>query len=160
MKVSSKGEYALRSLILLGNHKGKVLGIQEISEKTLVSIHYLEQILLQLKKLGYVVSKRGAKGGYSLHREPEDINIGEIIRDLEGPLSPMSCASITKYEPCPLEGGCQLKPLWSLVRDTIAFVLERTTLEDLLSNRISKLEGEDIIVVKSASGSAGDGKNS
>jgi Rrf2 family protein len=160
MKVSSKGEYALRSLILLGNHKGKVLGIQEISEKTLVSIHYLEQILLQLKKLGYVVSKRGAKGGYSLHREPEDINIGEIIRDLEGPLSPMSCASITKYEPCPLEGGCQLKPLWSLVRDTIAFVLERTTLEDLLSNRISKLEGEDFIVVKSASGSAGDGKNS
>jgi Rrf2 family protein len=152
MKVSSKGEYALRALILLGNYKGKVLGIQEISEKTLVSINYLEQILLQLKKLGYVVSKRGAKGGYSLYREPEDINIGEVIRDLEGPLSPMSCASITKYEPCPIEEGCQLKPLWSLVRDTIAFVLERTTLEDLLLNRINKLEGEDFIVDKRTSG--------
>ncbi|MDM5326396.1 Rrf2 family transcriptional regulator [Neobacillus sp. CF12] len=160
MKVSSKGEYALRALILLGNYKGKVLGIQEISEKTLVSINYLEQILLQLKNLGYVVSKRGAKGGYSLYREPEDINIGEVIRDLEGPLSPMSCASITKYEPCPIEEGCQLKPLWSLVRDTIAFVLERTTLEDLLLNRINKLEGEDFVVIKRTSGSASDGKNS
>ncbi len=69
MKVSSKGEYALRALLLLGNHQGKVLGIQEISEKTLVSIHYLEQILLQLKKLGYVASKRGAKGGYMLHKQ-------------------------------------------------------------------------------------------
>ncbi|WHZ00486.1 Rrf2 family transcriptional regulator [Neobacillus sp. YX16] len=160
MKVSSRGEYALRALILLGNYKGKVLSIQEISEKTLVSINYLEQILLQLKKLGYVVSKRGAKGGYLLYGEPTDINIGEVIRDLEGPLSPMSCASITKYEPCPLEGGCQLKPLWSLVRDTIAFVLERTTLEDLLTNQISKLEGEDFVVVKRTSRSTSDGKNS
>ena len=148
MKVSSKGEYALRSLLLLGNNQGKVLGIQEISEKTLVSIHYLEQILLQLKKLGYVSSKRGARGGYMLHRNPEEINIGDVIRELEGPLSPMSCASITKYEPCPLEEGCQLQPLWSLVRDTIAYVLERTTLDDLLQNRITKLKGDDYVVVK------------
>ncbi|MEH7237379.1 RrF2 family transcriptional regulator [Bacillus sp. JJ1562] len=148
MKVSSKGEYALRALLLLGSNQGKVLGIQQISEKTLVSNQYLEQILLQLKKLGYVMSKRGAKGGYQLYKEPKNINIGEVIRDLEGPLSPMSCASLTKYEPCPLEAGCQLKPLWTLVRDTIAYVLERTTLEDLLKNEIVKLEGEDFVVFK------------
>ncbi len=151
MKVSSKGEYALRALLLLGTHQGKVLGIQEISDKTLVTVHYLEQLLLQLKKLGYVTSKRGAKGGYMLQREAEEINIGAVIRDLEGPLSPMACASITQYEPCPLEEGCQLKPLWSLVRDTIAFVLERTTLDDLLQNRITKLEGGDFIVGKRTS---------
>lgn len=156
MKVSSKGEYALRALLLLGNHQGKVLGIQEISEKTLVSIHYLEQLLLQLKKLGYVTSKRGAKGGYMLHMTPEEINIGEVIRELEGPLSPMSCASITKYEPCTLEAGCQLKPLWTLIRDTIAFVLERTTLDDLLNGRLNKLEGDDFVVVKRTSGPTGD----
>lgn len=160
MKVSSKGEYALRALLLLGNHQGKVLGIQEISEKTLVSIHYLEQILLHLKKLGYVTSKRGAKGGYLLHRNPEEINIGEVVRDLEGPLSPMGCASITKYEPCPLEEGCQLKPLWSLVRDTIAYVLERTTLDDLLQTRITKFQGDDFFVVKGASRPACNGKDS
>ena len=97
-------------------------------------------MLLQLKKLGYLTSKRGAKGGYMLHKQPEEISIGEVIRDLEGPLSPMGCASITKYEPCDLEGGCQLKPLWSLVRDTIAFVLEQTTLDDLIHDRLTKLK--------------------
>ena len=156
MKVSSRGEYALRALLLLGTHQGKVLGIQEISEKTLVTQHYLEQLLLQLKKLGYVSSKRGARGGYILQRKLEGISIGEVIRNLEGPLSPMSCASITKYEACPLEVGCQLKPLWSLVRDTIAFVLDRTTLEDLIQNRVGKLEGEDFIVFKRASRPASD----
>lgn len=152
MKVSSKGEYALRALLLLGSHEGTVMGIQEISDKTLVSVYYLEQILLQLKKLGYVTSKRGARGGYFLNKQPAEISIGAVIRDLEGPLSPMACASITKYEPCPLEEGCQLKPLWSLVRDTIAFVLDQTTLEDLLQNRIIKKEGDDVVVSKRTSG--------
>jgi Rrf2 family protein len=148
MKVSSKGEYALRALLVLGQQQGKVISIQEISEKTLVTVHYLEQLLLQLKKLGYVASKRGPKGGYVLQKTAKEINIGEVIRDLEGPLSPMACASITKYEPCPLETGCHLKPLWSLVRDTIAFVLERTTLADLLENRLSLIKGEDLVVIK------------
>ncbi|MGJ7923300.1 RrF2 family transcriptional regulator [Neobacillus sp. LXY-4] len=148
MKISSKGEYALRALLALGQHQGNVMTIQEISEKTLVTVSYLEQILLQLKKHDYVSSKRGVRGGYLLHKKANEINIGEVVRNLEGPLSPMGCASITKYEPCPLEGGCQLKPLWSLVRDTIAYVLERTTLEDLLTNRVSLLKGEDFVVFK------------
>ncbi|KKK38609.1 BadM/Rrf2 family transcriptional regulator [Mesobacillus campisalis] len=151
MKVSSKGEYALRALLVLGQQQGKVISIQEISDRTLVTVHYLEQLLLQLKKLGYVSSKRGAKGGYILQKTTEEINIGEVIRDLEGPLSPMGCASLTKYEPCQLEAGCQLKPLWSLVRDTIAYVLERTTLADLLDNRLSLVKGEDLVVVKTPS---------
>ncbi len=149
LKISSKGEYALRALIVLGQHQGGVMSIQEISEKTLVTTNYLEQILLQLKKLGYLQSKRGAKGGYMLGKEAKDVNIGEVIRMLEGPLSPMSCASVTQYQSCPLEQGCLLKPLWSLVRDTIAFVLERTTLEDLLENRIQSWKEEDILDFKS-----------
>ncbi|MGM7722227.1 RrF2 family transcriptional regulator [Metabacillus sp. Hm71] len=148
MKVSSKGEYALRALLVLGQQQGQVMTIQEISDKTLVTINYLEQILLQLKKLDFVKSKRGARGGYFLHKEADQINIGEVIRRLEGPLSPMSCASITKYEPCPLEAGCQLKPLWSLVRDTIAYVLDRTTLEDLLLNKLNLFKGDDLVGFK------------
>jgi Rrf2 family protein len=148
MKVSSKGEYALRALLVLGGQQGKVMSIQEISDKTLVTVHYLEQLLLQLKKFGYVASKRGARGGYLLQKNADEIIIGEVIRDLDGPLSPMACASITKYEPCPLEQGCQLKPLWSLIRDTIAYVLEQTTLGDLLNNRISLLKGDDLVVIK------------
>ncbi|WP_050183467.1 RrF2 family transcriptional regulator [Domibacillus robiginosus] len=135
MKVSSRGEYALRALLVLGQ-KNELMSISNISEATLVTVKYLEKILLSLKKLGYVESKRGIQGGYFLSKRPSEINIGEVIRQIEGPLSPMSCASITAYEPCQLEGSCLLKPLWALVRDTIAFVLEQTTLEDLLKGQL------------------------
>lgn len=107
MKISSKGEYALRSLIVLGNNEGTVITIKDISAQTLVPVQYLEQILLLLKSHGYVKSKRGVYGGYMLKKESHEINIGEVIRQLEGPLAPMSCVSITAYEYCPLEDqGC------------------------------------------------------
>ncbi|MHC0039662.1 RrF2 family transcriptional regulator [Pseudoneobacillus sp. C159] len=137
MKVSSRGEYALRALICLGAAHNRLLTIQEISERTLVPIHYLEQILLQLKRNGYVQSKRGVNGGYKLARNSDDITIGEVIRNLEGPLAPMGCVSVTSYESCPLEAGCLLKPLWALIRDKIAELLDHTTLHDLLEGNIS-----------------------
>lgn len=141
MKISSKGEYALRILIVLGQHEGNLQTIGEISDQTLVTVKYIEQIMIQLRKHGYVQSKRGIKGGYLLKVSPQHINIGEVVRQLEGPLSPMSCASVTKYEPCELEKHCLLKPLWTLVRDTIAYVLEQTTLDDLLKGNIQKMNG-------------------
>ncbi|WP_075982721.1 RrF2 family transcriptional regulator [Bacillus massilinigeriensis] len=139
MKISSRGEYALRALIYLGCHDEKLVSIEEVSERTLVPINYLEQILLQLKKFGYVQSKRGVKGGYKLSRNPKEIIIGEVIRNLEGPLAPMGCVSITSYESCPLEVGCLLKPLWAHVRETVADLLDKTTLMDLLERNINKV---------------------
>ena len=136
MKVSTRGEYALRALILLGQHPNEVIPVADISAKTRVPINYLEQILLNLKKLGYVTSKRGIRGGYTLRLPSDQIVIGEVIRRLEGPLAPMGCVSVTAYEPCPLEEGCLLKPLWALVRDTVARLLEHTTLADLLQGRL------------------------
>lgn len=136
MKVSSRGEYALRALIYLGQ-KNSLTPIEEVAEKTLVSVSYLEQILLQLKRNGYVQSKRGVNGGYKLSKSPKDIIIGDVVRNLEGPLAPMGCVSVTSYESCPLEAGCLLKPLWALVRETVADLLDRTTLHDLLSGSIS-----------------------
>jgi len=136
MKVSTRGEYALRALILLGQRPNEVIPVADISEKTRVPVNYLEQILLQLKKLGYVESKRGARGGYTLRMPADQVVIGEVIRRLEGPLAPMGCVSVTAYEPCPLEEGCLLKPLWALIRDTVARLLEHTTLDDLLQQRI------------------------
>lgn len=107
-----------------------------ISEQILVPAPYLEQILLRLKQHGYVKSKRGSNGGYTLRVRPKDVVIGEVVRQLEGPLAPMGCVSLTAYEACPLEEGCLLKPLWALVRDTVAHVLDRTTLEDLLTGKL------------------------
>jgi Rrf2 family protein len=136
MKVSSKGEYALRALIVLGKNNHEVIPIAEIAKQTHVPNHYLEQILLQLKLLGWLKSKRGIHGGYSLRVPPEEIVIGEVIRQLEGPLAPMACVSATQYEFCALEPGCLLQPLWAKVRDTVAEVLDHTTLEDLLKRRV------------------------
>ncbi|RSK47934.1 RrF2 family transcriptional regulator [Bacillus canaveralius] len=110
----SSNRSLVSALICLGNNKDQLTSIGEISEKILVPINYLEQLLLQLKRNGYVQSKRGVNGGYKLSRSPREIIIGEVIRNLEGPLAPMGCVSITSYESCPLEEGCLLKPLWVL----------------------------------------------
>lgn len=136
MKISSRGEYALRALICLGGTEDELISIGEIAEQTLVPINYLEQLLLQLKRNGYVQSKRGVNGGYKLSRSTDQIIIGEVIRNLEGPLAPMGCVSISSYESCPLEGTCLLRPLWALVRDTVADLLDHTTLKDLLCRNI------------------------
>ncbi|MZQ86401.1 Rrf2 family transcriptional regulator [Paenibacillus sp. 5J-6] len=137
MKISSRGEYALRALIILGQNPNEWLAISELSQKTLVTEMYLEKIMLQLKKLNYVESRRGQHGGFRLMHTPEQVNLGEIIRRLEGPLAPMGCASLTKYEPCELEAGCLLKPLWILIREVIAQVLEQTTLQNLLDGQFN-----------------------
>ncbi|GGA32140.1 AsnC family transcriptional regulator [Kroppenstedtia guangzhouensis] len=142
MKVSTRGEYALRALIILGQRPDERMPISEISEQTLVPISYMEQILLHLKKLGYVKSKRGVQGGYSLRMSADQIVIGEVIRQLEGPLAPMGCVSVTAYDPCPLEKGCLLKPLWALIRDTVAHLLENTTLDDLQQQRVQTVRKE------------------
>lgn len=141
MKISSKGEYALRALITLAQNEEKLIHIKDIAKETLVPSQYLEQILLLLKSHGYVKSKRGIHGGYSLKDAPENIIIGKVIRDLEGPLAPMGCVSITSYEYCPLEDkGCVLKPLWAVIRDVVAELLDNTTLKDLLQGDIYKME--------------------
>lgn len=150
MKVSSKGEYALRALLVLGQQQGRIVPISEIADKTLVTVKYLEHIMYSLKKLGYVGSKRGVQGGYFLQINSDEIIIGEVIRQLEGPLSPMGCTSVTAYESCSLEAGCLLKPLWALIRDTIAQVLEQTSLEDLLQGRIQGRHGEDDLIKRSS----------
>ncbi|WP_129728314.1 MULTISPECIES: RrF2 family transcriptional regulator [Bacillaceae] len=139
MKISSKGEYALRTLIMLGKNENKLIQVKEIAAETLVPSQYLEQILLQLKSHGYVKSKRGINGGYILKVPTNLIVIGKVIRDLEGPLAPMSCVSVTAYEYCPLEEkACVLKPLWGLIRDVVADLLDHTTLKDLLEGNIYK----------------------
>ncbi|TCW40789.1 RrF2 family transcriptional regulator [Laceyella sacchari] len=136
MKISTRGEYALRALIILGQEPARVMTISDLADKTLVPTSYLEHILLQLKHLGYVVSRRGSRGGYRINRPPDQIVIGEIIRQLEGPLAPMGCVSVTAYESCELESMCLLRPLWMSIRETVANLLEKTTLEDLLRGKV------------------------
>ena len=137
MRLSKRGEYGLRAMINLANAQknapGEMVQIKDISAQEKIPTKYLEQILLALKNAGLLNSKMGIGGGYYLARQPEEINLGQIIRVLDGPLAPVRCVSHMAYEPCgcPDERTCGLRMVMGDVRDAIADILESTTLEDV-----------------------------
>lgn len=133
MRLSTKGEYASRAMLELSRRyaDGPVHG-REISKAQEIPQGFLEQILLLLKRAGYLKSRKGRKGGYVLAKPPGAINVAEVIRVMDGPLAPIDCVSVMAHEPCPMEGTCGLRWLWKEVRDSVAGILERTTFADLV----------------------------
>lgn len=148
MKLSVRGEYALRAMQVLARdyqEDDSVVRIQEISQKQNIPKRFLEQILNDLKSAGIVQSKRGVAGGYRLKRSPDQITLAEIIRHIEGPLAPVSCVSEKYYEKCscPDESRCAIRSVMKEVRDSIVQVMEATTLGHL-SERARKLEQQPL----------------
>lgn len=132
MRLSTKGEYASRAMLELSlRHKERPLHIREISAAQDIPERFLEQILLLLKRAGYLRSKKGPNGGYYLAKAPSEINVAEVIRVMDGPLAPIDCVSVIAHEVCPREDYCGLKWLWKDVRDRVANLLEKTTFEHL-----------------------------
>lgn len=134
MRLSVRGEYALRAMLALGLHEGdSVVRIQAIADGQRIPKRFLEQILNDLKDAGVVVSRRGIQGGYRLARPPEKISLAEIIRHIDGPLAPVSCVSEKFYEPCtcPDESRCGIRSVMREVRDAVSDMLEGVTLAEL-----------------------------
>ena len=137
MRLSKRGEYGLRAMINLANAQeqspGEMMQIKDISAQEKIPAKYLEQILLALKNAGILQSRMGIGGGYYLARQPEDINLGQIFRVLDGPLAPVRCVSHMAYEPCscPDERTCGLRMVMGDVRNAIADILDNTTLADV-----------------------------
>src|SRR5882724_10093816 len=134
MKLSLRGEYALRALLVLGlNYKRPVVQIRTISQQQNIPKRFLEQILNDLKSAGVVESKRGGAGGYRLALAPEDISLAAVIRHIEGALAPVSCVSGRFYEKCscPNEARCAIRSVMKEVRDAVVDILERVTIADL-----------------------------
>jgi Rrf2 family transcriptional regulator, cysteine metabolism repressor len=132
MKLSTKGEYASRAMLELSiRYDEGPLHIRDISAAQGIPERFLEQILLLLKRTGYLRSKKGPHGGYYLSKPPSRISVAEVIRVMDGPLAPIECVSVTAHEVCPFERHCGLKGLWKETRDAIAAILERTTFADL-----------------------------
>ena len=134
MKLSSKSEYALLALIDLAKiHKSNKLStISVIAERNQIPKKYLEQILLILKRGGYVKSYKGAEGGYKLAKEPKKISLAEIIRLMDGALAPVESVSKYFYEPTPIEKNKKLLGVFKQIRDYISNTLEKVTLADLM----------------------------
>jgi Rrf2 family protein len=134
MKLSLRGEYALRALLVLGlNYKQPIMRIQAISRQQNIPKRFLEQILNDLKSAGVVESKRGVAGGYRLARPPQDISLATVVRHLEGALAPVSCVSERFYEKCscPDEARCAIRNVMKEVRDAVVNIVERLTVADL-----------------------------
>ncbi len=137
MHLTKKGEYALRALINLGiaQEVGRThVAVSELTGLSQLPLKYVEQILHQLRLAGYVDTRRGKYGGYFLRKPMNQIKIGEIVRLLDGPLAPISCASQTAYAPCtcPDEAHCGLRMVMVDVRNAIANILDRYTLADIV----------------------------
>ena len=145
MKITYKGDYSLKAVLSLALHYNKgVLPIQELAKKGDIPFKFLEQILLTLKKGGFVDSKRGIDGGYFLAKPPETITVGDVIRFIEGPIEPVACANKNKYDKCRDFPYCVFKDIWSnvytatsLVVDTITFAELVRRVENLKNNNVS-----------------------
>jgi Rrf2 family protein len=149
MKLTKRGEYALRALIDFGiaHELGRpLLKIGELVEKERLPVKFLEQILMQLREAGYIEAKRGKAGGYFLAKPPKDIKFGEVIRLIDGPLAPIACVSQTAYErcTCPDEDHCGLRMLMLDVRNAIARILDRYVLADVVDITLRKMKRDQV----------------
>ena len=138
MRLSKRGEYGLRAMIMLAgtpDHDASlpVVQIKEISQREQISAKFLEQILLTLKNAGLLHSKMGVGGGYYLARSAKEITLGQIFRVLDGPVAPVKCVSQMSYEPCgcPDEETCGLRLVMGDVRNAVADILDNTSLADV-----------------------------
>lgn len=134
MRISARCDYACKALLELTLHwprKGS-LTIHTISEKQNIPVKYLVHILIQLKRMGLAESLRGKQGGYRLAKPPNRISLGEVIREVEGPLLPVA-NSAAKEESV-------FATIWREVEGAMAKVLDKITFEDI-SNREQGMKG-------------------
>jgi len=131
VRISAKGEYAIKAMVDLALHDGPDLQpIQDIAARQSIPQRYLEQVLLQLKRSGFLYARRGSAGGYRLSRPPDQITVGALLRAVEGP---------SAAPDSPRRGGRGAGPedaagrgeLWREIESAVAAVVDRTTLEDL-----------------------------
>jgi Rrf2 family protein len=138
--ISQKAKYALRALVALCRTRegGTPQMIAEISRTQAIPKKFLEQILLELKRHGIVVSRRGRQGGYVLLRAPENVTFGEILRLIDGPIAPLPCLSKVAYRrcaDCADEGTCEVRHVFARVAEATRDVLDRTTLADAVRGK-------------------------
>lgn len=149
MKLTKRGEYALRALIdlAIAREAGRdLLPLKEVAARENIPLPFLEQIFAQLREAGIVDGKRGKHGGFFLSRPTTNIFMGEIVRLIDGPLAPIACVSQTAYKKCscPDEDHCGLRLLMLDVRNAIADVLDRYSLAQVVEVTLQKLRRDQI----------------
>jgi Rrf2 family protein len=149
MKLSKRGEYALRSLINLGiaaKVGRSLVPVTELAKAEDLPVKFLEQVMQQMRGAGYVESERGKQGGYRLAKPAAEITIGSVVRLIDGPLAPIGCVSQTAYVPCncPDQDHCGLRMLMLDVRNAIAAILDRYSLADVVEVTTRKMNAHGL----------------
>ncbi len=133
MRVTYRGDYALKTVLDLAlNYGNDVVTIHKMAKDIDAPIKFLEQVLLDLKKGGFVESKRGNVGGYLLSRPPDKITVGEVVRFIDGPIDPISCVK-EGYSNCADINRCVFKKLWQRVSKATSEIIDNVTFEELVS---------------------------
>ena len=129
MRLSRKSDYALRALFTLVDEYGRgPISVRELAERNDVPPRFLEQIMLELKRRGWVESIAGRIGGFVLAKRPEEITMGEVVRHFDGVLAPINCVSVTDYQPCSQEPKCRFRRVLLNIRNYVAQVMDRADL--------------------------------
>lgn len=139
MKISTKGRYALRLMLDLAQYSNEqeYVSIKKVSKRQDISEKYLEQIVAQLSRAGYVRSTRGAQGGYCLTMEPDQYTVGMILRLIEGNLSSVSCLEDNPNK-CRRCNNCVTLEVWQQINDAVNDIIDHVTLQDLLEKQLQK----------------------
>lgn len=133
MKLTYKGDYALKALLDLAlNYEQGVATIHDIAKRIDAPVKFLEQVLLDLKKGGFVESKRGNVGGYQLSRDPASITVGQVVRYIDGPIEPIACVE-KGYSHCLDLRKCVFKNIWQKVAQVTSEVIDQITFADLVN---------------------------
>ena len=136
--ISQKTKYAIKALMALADEVaagGSALTIEEIATRSGAPKRFLEHIMLELRNAGYVGSRRGRAGGYILIKEPKEISIGELLRQVDGPIAPLPCLSRTAYQRCPDctdEETCRIRRTFADVFSGYLQIIDLLTLADLM----------------------------
>lgn len=133
MRLSTKGRYGLMAMFELAlEYNNGPIPLRQIAERQNLSDSYLEQLFSTLRKDGLINSVRGAQGGYMLSRAPEDITVGNILRSLEGDISPADCIDGGEEISCSKEENCATKLVLVKIKNSIEDVIDSITLEDMI----------------------------
>jgi len=130
MRLSTKAQYAVRAMVSLNLHHGdQPVSIKDISAREGISLSYLEQLFVRLRRQKIVSSVRGPGGGYLLARPAEQIRVDQIIDSVEETLVPVSCMDAQGR--CVCVDQCVTHGIWQGLGDRIRQFLSSITLEDL-----------------------------
>lgn len=140
MRITLHSDYSLRVLIFLATRRAELATIPQIAAAYGISRTHLTKVVQELGRLGYVDTLRGRNGGLALARPPEDIRIGEVLRNTEESLSLVECfAAPVEGQGCRIDGACRLKGVLAEALDAFLAVLDRYTLADLVQGRAAPL---------------------